>query len=111
MYENISLEDACQILLQQTKPLDSELISPLQGTGRILAADIIAPHDLPSYRQAAMDGFALAETTGDRFLIKKHLAAGEVPSFTLKGGEAAGVVTGDTSHRALQWLCGMKMSV
>lgn len=94
MYENISLEDACQILLQQTKPLDSELISPLQGTGRILAADIIAPHDLPSYRQAAMDGFALAETTGDRFLIKKHLAAGEVPSFTLKGGEAAGVVTG-----------------
>ncbi len=92
--ENVSLEDAFQILIQQTKPLDSELISPLQAAGRILAEDIIAPHNLPSYRQAAMDGFALAETTSDRFLIKKHLEAGEVPSFTLKEGEAAGVVTG-----------------
>lgn len=94
MFENISLEEACQVLLKQIKPLESELISPVHSVGRILASDIIAPHDLPPYRQAAMDGFALSQDNGDRFLIKKYLEPGEVPAFTLKQGEAAGVVTG-----------------
>lgn len=96
MLERPPMEDACQALLDKIMPLESEDIPTIDAVKRILAADIIAPHDLPPYPQAAMDGFAVSYTDPKekRFLIKKILEADEAPDFNLKPGEAAGVLTG-----------------
>ena len=96
MLKQLPMEDARDALLQHIKPLERELLPSLEAVGRILAEDILAPHNLPPYRQAAMDGFALSQKgeKGERFSVKKYLMAGDVPAFTLQPGEAAGVVTG-----------------
>ncbi len=96
MLKQLPMEDARQALLDKIAPLESEVIPTMNAIGRILAADIIAPYDLPPYRQAAMDGFAVSckERQEDKFLIKEILEAGEIPDFDLEPGEAAGVLTG-----------------
>jgi hypothetical protein len=77
MLERPPMEDARQALLDKIMPLESEALPTMEAVKRILAADIIAPHDLPPYRQAAMDGFAvsLTETKEKKFTIKKILEA------------------------------------
>ncbi|MDD2358889.1 MAG: molybdopterin molybdotransferase MoeA [Syntrophaceticus schinkii] len=96
MLERPPMEDARQALVDKIMPLESEALPTMEAVKRILAADIIAPRDLPPYRQAAMDGFAvsLTETKDKRFTIKKILEADEAPDFSLEPGEAAGVLTG-----------------
>jgi len=96
MLDNLPLEEACRSLLNKIKPLESETIPLMESAGRILATDFIAPYDLPPYRKAAMDGFALAfkENQGEEFSIRRNVEAGEFPDFTLQPGEAAGVLTG-----------------
>ncbi|HHW42071.1 MAG TPA: molybdopterin molybdotransferase MoeA [Syntrophomonadaceae bacterium] len=96
MLKQPSLEEAQEALLHRIEPLARETVPLPEAMGRVLAADILAPHDLPSHPLAALDGFALPEkgVKGARFMIKKYLEPGEIPSFTLGPAEAAGVVTG-----------------
>ncbi len=96
MLRQPSLEEAQETLLHGIEPLARETVPLPEAMGRVLAADIWAPHDLPSHPLAALDGFALPEkgVKGARFMIKKFLEPGEIPSFTLGPAEAAGVVTG-----------------
>lgn len=51
---------------QHASRLTHEVVSIEQAAGRILAADVVAPADVPGFDRAAMDGYALrgAETTG-----------------------------------------------
>ena len=46
--------------------LDAESVAPEDAAGRVLAADIVSPLDVPGFDRAAMDGYALrgAETAG-----------------------------------------------
>lgn len=67
--------------------------------GRILAADVIAPADLPRFDAAAMDGFALR--SGDlppgetaRLKIADTVAAGHPSARAIRAGEAARIFTG-----------------
>src|SRR6516165_10621668 len=41
------------------QPLSSENIALEAALGRVLASDIVAPHDVPGFANSAMDGFAL----------------------------------------------------
>ncbi|MEG3066782.1 MAG: hypothetical protein RQM95_00665 [Syntrophaceticus schinkii] len=73
MLERPPMEDARQALLDKIMPLESEALPTMEAVKRILAADIIAPHDLPPYRQAAMDGFAVSLTeTKEKNLLSKR---------------------------------------
>jgi molybdopterin molybdotransferase len=95
MPKSLPLEEAQQAILNRITPLTSEVIPSMEAVGRILAVDLTSPHDLPPYRQAAMDGSALSVRDNQgKFIIKNNLAAGEVPDFTLQPGEGAGVLTG-----------------
>lgn len=98
MLKHLPMEEARQAILNKIKPLESETLSSLEAVGHTLGEDIIAPHDLPPYRQTAMDGFAVSfkekQGQGGKFLIKEMLEAGKVPEFNLEPGETAGVVTG-----------------
>lgn len=70
--------------------------------GRVLAADVIAPENLPPFDRAAMDGFAVraADVFGAGDSSPAYLeSAGavsiaELPNFPLEAGQCAAVVTG-----------------
>jgi len=76
---------------------------PLNGSSaRILARDIVADQDLPSFRRSTMDGYAVhsgatfgaSEANPAWLRIAGTIAMGETPSFSLAPDEAAPISTG-----------------
>lgn len=69
-----------------------------RARGRHLAADLVACDDLPRFDNSAMDGYALRPALGApdqrTFPVVGDVAAGDAPTFTLRPGEAARVMTG-----------------
>jgi putative molybdopterin biosynthesis protein len=85
------------------RPLDAETV-PLAGAlGRVLAEDVVAPLDVPSFDRSNVDGFAVQapDTFGaseDRprrlRLNPESVATGTVPSHPLLPGTATPIATG-----------------
>ena len=90
------------ILCRCGRTTGTEVIATADALGRVPAADIIAPGDLPEFRRSTVDGFAVisADTHGASESIPLYLdLAGDIPVGTvagrpLKSGEAMRVVTG-----------------
>ena len=62
--ERSSVEDALAAALDGIGPLPSEEIPVTQAAGRVLAADIESTINVPGFRRATMDGYAVrAEDT------------------------------------------------
>lgn len=56
----ISLEQALETMLSQVAPLqESESIALINAAGRITAAAVISPLDVPPFANSAMDGYAV----------------------------------------------------
>jgi putative molybdopterin biosynthesis protein len=82
---------------------------PLDGAlGRVLAADVLAPVDVPSFDRSNVDGFAVvAEDTFGASehaprvisLIDEHIHTGIVPGTAIHAGEAAAIATGGMMPR------------
>jgi molybdopterin molybdotransferase len=94
----ISVEEAWQIVDEQTKALSAETISLTQCAGRVLAKDVLAPLSLPPFRQSAMDGYAVyredvLENNG-KLKIVAVVPAGATDRKTLSRGEAMRIFTG-----------------
>lgn len=97
MQSNVVLEEARELIIGQVVPLPGEFITPVKALGRIIAADLPAPEDLPRYPQAAVDGYAVhLEDVGLRkvFTVGECLGSGEMPGGSLVPGETVGVLTG-----------------
>lgn len=98
MLKDIELEKAQELILSRITPLPGESLPLLQAVGRVISEDIDMEHDLPPYAQAAVDGYALC--TGDGaagftpYEVVEDLRPGDMPRFSLRPGQAAGVVTG-----------------
>jgi putative molybdopterin biosynthesis protein len=84
-------------------PLGAETISLTDALGRVLASDVVARVDVPSFDRSNFDGFALraADTTGATELapqsvqlIGETIDAGMAPAFELQSGQAAAIATG-----------------
>lgn len=85
------------------RPLDAETVPLDQTLGRVLAADVVAPLDVPSFDRANVDGFALhAEdtfgATEERpirlWLNREVLATGVPPAEEVNPGTATVIATG-----------------
>lgn len=85
------------------RPLDAEEISLPDALGRVLASDILAPVDVPSFDRANVDGFAVrAEDTYNAtsehpILLKINseiLTTGVIPVVTVASGTATAIATG-----------------
>jgi putative molybdopterin biosynthesis protein len=85
------------------RPLEAETIPLVQALGRVLAQDVVAPLDVPSFDRANVDGFALrAEdtfgATEDRPLTLRLnpevLATGIEPRLPILPGTATAIATG-----------------
>ncbi|MDR7087567.1 molybdopterin molybdotransferase [Aeromicrobium panaciterrae] len=57
--EVIEVEDHLANILRSVTPLPTETIQLRQAGGRTLARDLIAAHDIPSFENSSMDGFAV----------------------------------------------------
>src|SRR5437879_1980123 len=84
-------------------PLAAEQVSLPAALGRVLAADVVAPLDVPSFDRSNVDGFALraADTFGASEDRPRHvrltgeiLATGVQPARPVAVGEATVIATG-----------------
>lgn len=84
-------------------PVGTECIPLSQGLGRILAEDVIARVDVPSFDRSNFDGFAVraSDTFGSSELAPKTirlltetLDAGKEPTVSIQSGEVVTISTG-----------------
>src|SRR5688500_19955654 len=82
-------------------PLDAAL-------GRVLAADVLAPVDVPSFDRSNVDGFAVVaedtfgaseETPRSVRLVDEHIHNGIVTAAAIRGGDAAAIAAGGMMPR------------
>ena len=92
------LADAQRQVFDTVPPLP-EVATPLaECLGLVLAADVIAPHNIPPFNNSAMDGYAVrsedvAETPTTLAVIE-DVPAGSVPTRIVGRGEATKIMTG-----------------
>jgi molybdopterin molybdotransferase len=97
----ISVSQAKKIIRESCEPL-SPVITMLENAARhVLAAEVLAPYDIPGFVQSSMDGYAFAfdyYVAGIPMKISGERAAGpstgEARNFILKPGEACRIFTG-----------------
>lgn len=101
----MAAEDARRAFFEAVNPvpLGTEKIALSSAAGRILAADVVSPVDVPGFDRANMDGFAVrAEDTfgADEHvprvlrLARDEIATGRAPAITLEAGGAVRIATG-----------------
>src|SRR4029079_6063877 len=92
----------------QYAPLGTETIPLDAALGRVLAADVRAPVDVPSFDRSNVDGFAVvAEDTFGASeevprvvrLIEEQIHTGIVPTAATRSGEGAAIATGGMMPR------------
>lgn len=92
----IEVEQALSLIDVHASPLGVEQ-SSVSATihGRVLSEAVVAPVDLPGFRQSSMDGFALCYKKGVRhYTVVGEVAAGASKTVDLRPGEAARIFTG-----------------
>ena len=91
----ISIAEAKALLAEYTSRLGAETVPLSAAIGRISAAPVMAPLDMPSFDNAAMDGYALAWQKGvNRYRLTGEIAAGDGQSYRLEPGTAMRIFTG-----------------
>jgi molybdopterin molybdotransferase len=94
----IRVEEALEIVLDNTRALPPETVDFQEALGRLLAEDILSDLDLPPFSRSAVDGFALRAadlaSPPSNLRVVGVVPAGCLPSFQVNAGEAAQVMTG-----------------
>lgn len=77
------------------RPRGTERVSLRQAYRRVLAADVVAPEDLPEFDKSTVDGYAVraADRPGSLQVIGE-VEMGRPPEFAIRLGEAARIPTG-----------------
>ncbi len=91
----LTIEQALALIAAETRPVTGvETVPLLDADGRVLAADLVSPIDLPPFDNAAVDGYAvrLAEAAAP-LPVMARLAAGAAP-LPLQPGTATRIFTG-----------------
>lgn len=96
----LSAEEARLRMLAEILPIIGREMLPVRSAlGRILATDIIAPHDVPSHDNSAMDGYAVnfSSLSGEeesRLTVVGTAFAGKAFSGQVGKGQAVRIMTG-----------------
>ncbi len=94
----IPVEQALEIVLAHTPLLPVEEVLLTQALGRVLAEDVRADMDLPSFDRSAMDGYAVraGDTAGAPVVLEVmgQVRAGQFPDQPIEPGKAIQVMTG-----------------
>ncbi len=91
----LDIADARARVLHTAAPLETEDVPIDEALGRVLAEELRAAHDVPGFRNSAMDGFAVRPGKADRDLVVVAEArAGRPADVRLGYGEAIRISTG-----------------
>ncbi len=99
----ISLDEARRRLADAAVPMARTERVPLErAAGRVVAADVTSPVDVPPFSRSAMDGYAVvaADTRGAtretpaRLRVVERIYAGRLPTSTIVPGTCAEIATG-----------------
>ncbi len=92
--------DVLRFLSQLVEPVQDVLELPLfEALGRVLAADVVSPFDVPPHDNSAMDGYAfdgsqLASGTALTLKVVGTALAGKARQGTVQTGECVKIMTG-----------------
>jgi molybdopterin molybdotransferase len=96
----LPVAEAEQLIATRVNPVSGpEKVQLREALGRVLAADIIAPVNLPPFDNSAVDGYAVRGEDIDavreqRLAIVDRVAAGHAATHAVKSGEAVRIFTG-----------------
>jgi molybdopterin molybdotransferase len=98
----LTVSEACDAILREITPLDTEVIGLREALGRVLAEDVRSPLALPPWDNASMDGYAVraadvrsASSASPRTLtVVATIAAGMSSQTPVGPGEAMRIMTG-----------------
>ncbi len=91
----ISVAEAKHIILNNVTELKALTVSLLQAAGKVLASDVYATVDIPSFPQSAMDGYAFAfDDLQKELTIDGEMAAGSSSTIEVAAGKAIRIFTG-----------------
>ena len=94
-YPLVDADEAAALVLDRTPVLPKERVAIGEAVGRVLAADISAPAELPAFATCAVDGFALrASDAGETLRVIGESAAGRPFAGGVERGTAARILTG-----------------
>ncbi|OWZ02858.1 Gephyrin [Phytophthora megakarya] len=91
----IRVEDAVELVLQQTQPLEAARVEAHEARGLVLAEPVHSVEPLPPFRASIMDGYAVVAADGvGTFPVVERIAAGDMPQSTLRLGQVSYITTG-----------------
>lgn len=96
----LPVAEAERLIAERVTPVaETETVTLNAARGRVIAADVIAPIDLPPFDNAAVDGYAVRHADlkpeGEtRLAVVERVTAGRVSSRALAPGEAIRIFTG-----------------
>ena len=94
----IAVEAVREVVLAACRPLAPRAVPLAEALGCVTAAPVVAAHDVPSFPNSAMDGFALraADTAGAPVTLEVvgTAPAGSAPGVTVGPGQAVRIMTG-----------------
>jgi len=91
----IELKEALQIVLDAARPLGTERVDLGDALDRILAEDVGADADMPSFDRATVDGYACRRADLDGTLTAvETIPAGVAPTRTIGPNQCARIMTG-----------------
>jgi molybdopterin molybdotransferase len=95
----LAIDDVERLIAERVTPVaETETVSLKDARGRILAADVVAPIDLPPFDNSAVDGYAVrhADLQKDetRLAIVDRLTAGRAAAQAVGAGQAIRIFTG-----------------
>ena len=94
----IGVEAVREVILAACPTLPPRAVPLAEALGCVTAAPLVAGHDVPSFPNSAMDGFAVraADTAGAPVTLEVvgTAAAGSAPGITVGPGQAVRIMTG-----------------
>lgn len=91
----VTIDEALSFIYSKTKQKKIEILPIELAIGRVLAQDIIATHNLPSYDNSAMDGYAIRfDEAKQELLISSCIYAGDDFNGVLDSGSCFRIMTG-----------------
>jgi molybdopterin molybdotransferase len=92
----ISVEDAISLILDNISVLKVSQKKVSDTLGFVVSQDVISPINVPSFRQSAMDGYAVCISENNNYyhLIGEIATGKSADDFHLKPGEAVRIFTG-----------------
>jgi molybdopterin molybdotransferase len=96
----LSIDDVERLIAERVTPVaETETVALKDARGRVLAADVVAPIDLPPFDNSAVDGYAARHadlgTKGETTLvIVDRVTAGRATGREIGAGEAIRIFTG-----------------